>query len=186
MSVYSKEKLIGKLSGGTSRVEPPKKAQNGHLTRSAEDASPKDEPVTDHTYGGRRTDSELIEGLERLIQKLDQLESRQATDRKLIDEALTKVEKLVEEPKPVEVQQVQLKDNLKKWLGIAQASGKILDVGAGTMIVIIDAVADSLKDRNYAGAQSPPGNQLDLQNLLVTVTQFLQELNPDVRKASPE
>lgn len=170
LSVYSKERLFGKLNSGAG-VQQITKPESPAL--DALDNTSEEKPATGHTCNGRCADP-AIKGLEQLIVKLDEMEKRQALDRQLIDTALNKVERLLEAPKPVETKLALPPHNFKQLLVTAQSYGRIVSMLAGSALALLDSLDVSTRDTER-NVQATSDGMLDIGKLLAVLGQLTGE-----------
>lgn len=131
-----------------------------------------------HSKGRLWAYSELIEGLDQLMWGA---ERRELSDRKQNNSGTPiEVEPATGPPGPeVGVQLVRLRENLQKWLMILQASGKMIDVVAGTLLIVIGSMA---RPNDGSDDRSDLNQQPDLLHLFTLGSRLIQELSSTVQK----
>ncbi|MBZ4687838.1 MAG: hypothetical protein PWQ96_1829 [Clostridia bacterium] len=144
---------------------------------------------------GYEATAELVEKLDKLVQRLNQLETQKEEDRELgsdrelierLDSILKQIEKVLErQPEAKEDKLSELEYSLKKWLKIAEVSGKITEVIAGSLHVLIEAIMKVIKEQKSSAVKltrSTGASQPELSNLLSSISSFIQELSSETKR----
>ncbi len=119
---------------------------------------------------------ELIESLERLLRKLEDLEKQQAMDRKVIEQALERVKALGQqdpEQTAFSASPADFGENLVKWVKKVQSLARMVDTLAGSLLAVTETTAAV----NRVHAAGGNASQLDLSGLMRVVAEFVQDLD---------
>jgi ribosomal protein S4 len=183
------ERLTGRLAS-YQRTEfqkgPPEPPQNDWKDKP-------DSPEKKKPYG-YQDNADVIKKLERLMEKLEQLEKLQTTEAALvkrIDLLLDKMEsKKIKEDDDFnqedrdlvrDKEKTPVEDIVKKWLGMARVSGKVLVVVAENLERILDAIMKARNEQIGTAVKSVSshgdGEQLDLAALLSAINNVLRDLS---------
>ena len=136
---------------------------------------------------------ELVNRLDELVQKLAQLEyQKQKKDgNELVDKfdsILIQVEKILEKQEGHEQEKLsQLEYSIEKWLRITEASGRVVEIVASSLHVLIGSIMKLVKEQKATAKKpstpaSAENGQGELTDLMSSINKFISELSPDSKQ----